>query len=66
PGRIVCDILFRRKARGLLLSGSMVAITTILLELDPFFMLPDPIGLSCTIVPNFAGGNSKEAIKNGL
>ncbi len=30
------------KAWGLLLSGLLAAITTILLELDPFFMLPDP------------------------
>ncbi len=29
------------KAWGLLLSGLMAATTTILLELDPFFMLPD-------------------------
>ena len=29
------------KAWGLLLSGLLAAITTILLELDPFFMLPD-------------------------
>ncbi len=39
--RIVCDSLTRRKAWGLLLSGSMVATTAILLELDLFFMLPD-------------------------
>ncbi len=30
------------KAWGLLLSGLMAATTAILLELDPFFMLPDP------------------------
>ena len=41
-GRIVCDSLSRRKAWGLLLSGLMAATTTSLLELDPFFMLPDP------------------------
>ncbi len=42
PGQIVCDGLSRRKAWGLLLSGLMAATTTILLELDPFFMqLPE-------------------------
>ena len=41
-GRIVCDSLSRRKAWGLLLSGLMAATTTILFELDPFFMLLDP------------------------
>ena len=41
-GRVVCDGLTRRKARGLLLSGSMAAATAVLLELDPFFMLLDP------------------------